>query len=72
MKEWNILDLGNRFKFSWKVAEVSFWSNETAVSFWENEKLSEMLRTIRLRLQSTLACIFALIVVDKGEKMAYA
>ena len=50
--------------------EVSFWSNETAVSFWQNEKLSEMRRPIRKRLQSILACIFALRIVDNGKKMA--
>ena len=50
----------------------SFWSNENGFSFWQNEKLSEMLSKIRKRLQSSLACIFALRIFDKGGKMAAA
>ena len=34
-------------------------------------KLSEMLGTIRKRLQSNLACIFALRIFDKGENGRY-
>jgi hypothetical protein len=35
---------------------------------WQNEKLSEMLSMIRKRLQSILACIFALITFDNRKK----
>ena len=57
-------------KFSVKVALFSFWSNENGFSFWQNEKLSEKLSAIRKRLQSILACIFALRILDNGKKMA--
>ena len=70
MKEWNILNHWNSFKFSVKVALFSFWSNENGFSFWQNEKLSEKLSAIRKRLQSILACIFALRILDNGKKMA--
>jgi hypothetical protein len=43
---------------------------KTAFHWGHNENLSEMLRTIRKRLKSILACIFALRKLDKGEKMA--
>ena len=68
MNERNILNHWNSFKFSKKVAVFSFWSKENGFSFWQSEKLSEMLSTIRKRLQSILACIFALRIFDKGEK----
>jgi hypothetical protein len=70
MKEWNILNPWNSFKFSVKVAVFSFWSNENGFSFWQNEKLSDKLSTIYKRLQSILARIFALRIFDKGVKMA--
>ena len=70
MNQWNILNHWNTSNFFWTVAEFSFCSNETAVSFWQNEKLSEKLSAIRKRLQSILACIFALRILDNGKKVA--
>jgi hypothetical protein len=47
-----------------------FGRMKTAFHWGRNENLSEMLRTIRKRLQSIMACIFALRKLDKGKQMA--
>ncbi len=77
MKQWNILNSETVLNFRldglkrWDIfPSADSLPNETAVSFWENEKFSEKLSAIRKRLQSILACIFALRIFDRGKKMA--